>query len=240
MAEKPPPEFGEVPGILHQLSARANDNVARDLERLRHLEWAIEEHDRHCRRILNETPKGQSPRNRENIVKILYDLSFFLSTVGFTEHGLNVIDVVRALAVALEELENGTVHDVLKPASFKNRSPDSSDKWIARALIACMIDFLYSEKRHSRNYTEACHSLLDRYPKLLEYIHVSSAHPVKLMLGWLSRFRNQDVPYTIAQQIFDAREYRINDFLRTSTNLPAHERIDVVLSGFLRVLRPDI
>jgi hypothetical protein len=50
-------------------------------------------------------------------------------------------DLIR-LAIALHELEQGTVHPVLKPVAAANRPIKSSDVWHVRALVVASYEFL--------------------------------------------------------------------------------------------------
>jgi hypothetical protein len=78
------------------------------------------------------------PADRETYRLVLGQLASFYRVMGSDVAAMRLLD----LALALHDLDQGTVRPLLSRAKIKNRSPDSSEEWGARAHAALALESL--------------------------------------------------------------------------------------------------
>jgi hypothetical protein len=132
---------------------------------------------------------------RSAYVSALYSVGLFLQQVP-TIH--DYASKFMTLASALDDLDQGTVHSILKPTKIDSRPPDPTDVWIRRAMAAFAVEILLRCGMTSIQVKK----LVDKDFGGLVAVARRSSSAGRTVITWRNTFVRGKVKNRIAQQVF--------------------------------------
>jgi hypothetical protein len=131
---------------------------------------------------------------RHRYVNALLAIANFFDGLGLFD---TYAEKFATLAAALNDLDNGIVRGILKPAHIANRIPDPIEVWVGRAYVAIAIDALIEA---GNNPDEAKLFIQAREYSPLSALATKKADNLWTAgLEWRYRIKND-----VAQKVFDA------------------------------------
>ena len=201
--------------------------VEERVKRAFELEALIKAHSDELRDILftRGLPK-YAPRARERYSAALGILSSFMKAAGF--EGMAVGEFVE-LALALDELDRGTVRHFLKPKKAENRPHDAGDVWGSRAYVAAAVARMM-ENGHPRR--AASRQIAAQHKELAIFLSATSSREFYAVIeSWHSDFSKGRRGILPEQYMYDA--------LLRETNFTVAELMHSAVLAAIRAATPD-
>jgi hypothetical protein len=102
------------------------------------------------------------------------------------------------LASALDDLNQGTVHPILRPSNVASRPPDSTETWMARAKVAFTVEILLRSKMTE---TEVKDLIDEDFPTIIGFAKRSRSAG-QASITWRNMFVRRRVKNRIAAEVF--------------------------------------
>ena len=124
------------------------------------------------------------------------------------------------LAAALNDLDNGIVRGILKPAHIANRIPDPVEVWVGRAYVALAVEALIK----AGNNAEEAQLFIQakQYSPLSALVTKKANNLWTAVLEWRYRFRQNRIKNDVAKKVFEAGHRHLktlsssSDFTKTA------------------------
>jgi hypothetical protein len=161
---------------------------------------------------------------RHRYVNALLAIANFFDGLGLFD---TYAEKFATLAAALNDLDNGIVRGILKPAHIANRIPDPIEVWVGRAYVAIAIDALI---KAGNNPDEA-----KLFIQAIEYSPLSALATTKAnslstaAWEWRSRFHQNRIKNDVAKKVFEAGRRHLKT-LSSSSDFTNAARISLSLA----------
>jgi hypothetical protein len=150
---------------------------------------------------------SETGNDQDRYMLALQRVAEFLDAIGVKEsYGRRFAD----LAIAIGDLEHGTVHPLLKPRSFgKGRASDPSQTWIQRACVALAVGALITS---GLKRTEAAREIVRRFPAVATLARTGEPGKSRAaVLSWYENFRRGEVKNRAAVTVYGMLQEQIRD-----------------------------
>jgi hypothetical protein len=135
--------------------------------------------------------------------------SFFDGISELDNHAIRFAE----LAVALGDLDHGTIHSLLRAERIANRTPDSTQKWIGRAHVAISVEALILGGQTREN---AAKQIAAQYPSIFALATRKAKNLRSAVLGWHREFDRGRVKNDLAKNIFDIGRWHFKAYAARS------------------------
>lgn len=146
--------------------------------------------------ILFQDKPEIAKRNRGRYSLFLIELSKFLKSINYSKLARG--ELVE-IALALRELDNGTVRDFLKPSYSPQKQEHPGDKWGFRVQFCIAVEWL-CQNGHSRK--EACKKISLVAKPLIGFIAPNSADIASTIENWHRQLDRGKVRNEVAKSSF--------------------------------------
>jgi hypothetical protein len=196
-------------------------DVAAKTRRAFELEALIAAFDSELAAIFFTRP-DEAPRTRNRYGAALVRIVEFMGATGFSD---TVRGELVELAAALDELDSGIVRHFLQPTKWENRGADSSDIWVARAMVAIAAD-LAIESGDSRK--GVAREIARQQPLLGPLLQGRAESLAGAVESWHRLFLADRIKSDVAREVFRHRQDFANDVIgKPVANASVSERGDV-------------
>lgn len=143
-------------------------------------------------------PDPEPSYTRARYIMALQSIAVFLQQVPTFQ---NFGHEFAKLASALDDLNQGTVHPILKPSNVANRPPDSTEVWMSRAKVAFAVELLLRSKM-----TEAkVKHLVDKhFPTIIGFAKRSGGAG-QAAIAWRNMLVGRRAKNRIAAMVFEQK-----------------------------------
>ena len=150
-----------------------------------------------------EGPDHDASYARANYIKALQSVALFLEKVPTSQ---DFGHQFLKLATALEDLNQGTVHLLLRPSTVRSRPPDSTEMWMSRMKVAYAVELLLRSKMN----TSEIKQLIDRdFPSIIHFA-ARSRSAGQASMTWHNMFVRGKAKNRIAAKVFERNLMEIN------------------------------
>lgn len=148
---------------------------------------------------------------RHRYVNALLAIAKFFDGLGLFD---TYAEKFATLAAALNDLDNGIVREILKPAHIENRIPDPTEVWVGRAYVAIAIDALI---KAGNNPEEAKLFIQAKEYSPLSALATKKANSLSTAAWeWRSRFHQNRIKNDVAKKVFEAGSQHLKKVFSSS------------------------
>jgi hypothetical protein len=158
---------------------------------------ALEKLHRNVARAFDQEPDypGNPTNERERYAAALVVVAQYFSSVA----GRPIADRFFELASAIADLNNGTVHPLLRQVPPDNRPADPSQMWRARARVALGLEALL---RSGLNRSDAAAKIASQYSNIANLAGVKAKDSKLQTIGWRRELKAGRVKNFEANELF--------------------------------------